>query len=163
MSRRLPFFAAFFACGALLGYGYYLEHVQGLAPCPLCILQRVAFAAVGVVALVAALHGPLGWAARGYAFLGLAGALAGAGLAGRQIYLQQLPPDAVPACGPGLDYLLEVFPLREALSQALRGSGECAELLPWSFLGLGIPEWALAWFALLALLLAAVFIRPARA
>jgi protein dithiol:quinone oxidoreductase len=152
MSRRLAFFGAFLACAALLAYGYYLEHARGLLPCNLCVLQRVAFAAVGIIGLAGALHGPRGWGARVYALLGLAGALAGAGLAGRQIYLQHLPPDAVPACGAGIGYLFEAFPFHEAIAQVVRGSGDCAEQAAWSFLGLGIPAWAMIWFVLLALL-----------
>lgn len=161
MSRRAAFIGVFLACAGLLGYGYYLEYAQGLAPCALCVMQRAAFAAVGLVALVAAAHGPRGWAARAYAGLGLVGAAAGAGVAARHVYLQRLPADAVPSCGPGLSYLVETFPLHQALAQVLRGSGDCAEKAAWSFLGLGIPEWALVWFLGLAVVMLVVLARPA--
>lgn len=162
MSRRAVFIGVLAACAGLLGYGYYLEYARGLAPCALCVMQRVAFAAVALVALAAAVHGPRGWAARAYAALGLLGAGAGAGVAARHVYLQHLPADAVPSCGPGLGYLVETLPLHQALGQVLRGSGDCAQPAAWSFLGLGIPEWALVWFAGLGLVMLAVLARPAR-
>ena len=159
LSSRVVFALAFAVCAALLGFGYFLEHARGLAPCNLCVLQRVAFAATGLVGLAGALHGPRGWGRRVYGALGMAAALTGAGLAGRHIWLQNLPPDAVPACGPDIGYLVEVFPLHEALAQVLRGSGDCAQAAPWALLGLGIPHWALVWFAALALGFGVVMVR----
>ena len=93
--------------------------------------------------------------------LGLLAALAGAGVAGRQVWLQSLPADRVPACGPGLDYMVQNFPLGKTLAMVLRGSGECAENA-WQFLGLGIAAWALVWFALLAGLSVYLLLRPSR-
>ena len=156
---RAVFAVAFAACAALLGFGYYLEYARGLAPCNLCVLQRVAFAATGLVGLAGALHGPRTWGQRVYGALGMVAALTGAGLAGRHLWLQSLPPDAVPACGPGIGYLVDAFPLHEALAQVLRGSGDCAQAAPWAFLGLGIPHWALVWFVALALGFGAVMLR----
>jgi len=70
----------------------------------------------------------------------------GLAIAGRQVWLQSLPPDLVPECGPGLEYMFQAFPLTEALSMVLRGSGECAEV-QWVFLGLTIPGWNLVVFS----------------
>ena len=78
-------------------------------------------------------------------------ALVGAAIAGRHVWLQSLPPDQVPACGPGLEYMLEAFPLSKALSMVFTGSGECANV-DWSFLGLSMPAWTLLWFLALAVL-----------
>ena len=130
----------FAACAGLMAYALYAQHGLGLEPCPLCILQRIAVIAMGAVFAVAAWHNPGRGARMLYAgLLGLAGA-AGLGVAGRHVWLQNLPPDRVPACGPGLDFMLGSFPLAEVLSMVLSGSGECAEI-SWSFLGLSMPAW----------------------
>lgn len=132
----------FLACAGLMGYALYAQHVLGLEPCPLCIFQRVAVIALGAVFAVAALHAPGLWGGRVYAGLLALAAGAGAGVSGRHLWLQSLPPERVPACGPGLDYMLETFPLRETLQTVLSGSGECA-VVDWSFLGLAMPAWVL--------------------
>ena len=139
---------------ALMAYALYQQHVVGLEACPLCILQRFALIALGAVFLVAALHAPVGRGARAYGVLGLIAAGTGIGIAGRHVYLQNLPPDAVPACGPGFDYMIDAFPPMEALRMIFTGSGECAEV-NWSFLGLSMPAWVLIWFVLLGALVAA--------
>jgi len=150
-SRRLFFALICLACLGLLGFGLYLEHVKGVEPCPLCVFQRIAFIAIALIAFAAAVHGPGRLWGRIYNGLIIVAAAAGAGIAGRQVWLQHLPPERVPDCGPGLDYLIETLPLGEALKMILTGSGECAEV-KWRFLGLSIPEWSLAWFLLLILL-----------
>lgn len=132
----------FLACCALMAYAYYAQFQLGLDPCPLCIFQRVAVIALGAVFLVAAIH-PAGRAGRKvYALLIAVVALAGAAVAGRHVYLQNLPPDQVPSCGPGLNYMLEVFSLGETLEMVFTGSGECANV-DWSLLGLSMPAWVL--------------------
>ena len=143
--RRQLNLAAFGATVGLMGYALYSQYVDGLEPCPLCIFQRVAVIALGLIFLVAALHAPVGRAARSYGILGALASIAGAIVAGRHAWLQQLPADQVPACGPGLDYMLDVFPLTEALALVFQGSGECANV-DWSFLGLSMPAWVLIWF-----------------
>lgn len=151
-SDSRPWFAlGALICAGLLGFGYYLQFARGLEPCPLCILQRLAFMAFGLAFLVGALLGPTRLGAQLLAGLGLLSAGIGGGIAGRQVWLQSLPADQVPACGPGLDYMVENFPLLKALSMVLRGSGECAQNA-WQFLSLGIAAWALVWFALLGAL-----------
>ena len=139
------YISIFLICGALLGFGLYLEHGKGLEPCPLCVFQRIAFISIAMIALIAALHGPDRMAVWFYNGLISLAALIGGGIATRQVWLQHLPAGQVPECGPGLDYMLETFPLGQALQMILSGSGECAEV-GWSFLGFSIAEWSLLWF-----------------
>lgn len=150
MSYRAACFLGFLVCAGLMGYALYAQHGLGLEPCPLCILQRMAVIATGVIFLLAAAHGPSGAARWVYATLTFLSAAVGAGVAGRHIWLQSLPPDQVPACGPGYDYMMETFPFMKALEMIFRGSGECAEV-DWTFLGLSMPVWTLVCFVLLAI------------
>ena len=143
------------ACLLLLGFGYYLQFVQDLDPCPLCILQRVAYLGIGLVCLVGFVHGS---ATRIYNALALVCALAGAAVATRQVWLQHLPPERVPECGPGLDFILQAFPIFDALKLIFTGSGECAETL-WTFLSLSIAEWSLFWFGAFSVLLLYHFLK----
>ena len=136
-------------CLALLGYALYVQHRMFLDPCPLCIFQRVAFLGVALVMLVGLVHNPGRIGRRVYGLLALLPAAAGVGIAGRHVWLQSLPPEEVPACGPGLEYMLEAFPLSRALSMVFTGSGECANV-DWQFLGLSMPAWTLLWFVALA-------------
>lgn len=138
-------------CAALVGFALYNQYVDYLDPCPLCIIQRVVFMAMGAVALLAALHNPGQTGQRIYAWLLVLVASIGASIAGRHIWLQNLPADEVPECGPGLNYMLDNFPLTEVFSTVLRGSGSCAEVV-WSFLGMSMPMWTFAWYAGLGLM-----------
>lgn len=149
--RRAVNLAAFAVCAALMGYALYAEHVLLLEPCPLCVFQRVAVIALGLVFLSAALHDPRGWGRNLYAALIALATAGGIAVAGRHVWLQSLPPDAVPACGPGLDTILERFPLLDALKLVFSGSGECAGV-DWQFLGLSMPAWVLAWVVALGAL-----------
>ena len=148
MNTRIGYVAGVVICVSLLGFGLYLQYVDGQDPCPLCIFQRVAFIALSAVFLLGALHGPGKTGAIVYAVLGGLFAATGAGLAARHVWLQSLPADQVPACGPGLSYMLEQFPMSRMLEKVLSGSGECAEA-GWRFLGLTIAGWSLLWFVLL--------------
>jgi disulfide bond formation protein DsbB len=139
---RLGNAIGFLACAALMGYALFAQYALDLEPCPLCVFQRVAVIGLGVAFVLAALQGPRLTGRRVYAALILMVAGAGAGVAGRHLWLQSLPPERVPACGPGLDYMLETFPLREMLATVLSGSGECAKV-DWQFLGLAMPAWVL--------------------
>lgn len=143
-SRRILNIAGFAICCGLMGFALFAQHVLLLDPCPLCVLQRVAVILLGIVFLIAALHNPVGGGRIVYAVLLALPALGGVGIAGRHAWLQQLPPDKVPACGPGLDYMLETMPLADALKKVFSGSGECAEVV-WQFLGLSMPAWVLLW------------------
>ncbi len=154
-NRWLYLAGALYGCG-LMGFGLVLQYVKHLDPCPLCMVQRVFFIAILAVFALAALHNPARTGQKIYAALIGLLALSGAGVAARHIWIQSLPPDQVPACGPGLDYMLETMPMANVLKALMHGSGECAEKV-WSFLGLGIPEWSLlcylglgAWAILIA-------------
>ncbi len=147
------FVSGFLFLASVIGMAFalYLEHVQGFEPCPLCVFQRVGLIALGVVSLIAFIHNPASnIMKRVYALLGSVGILWSAGVAARHVWLQNLPPDQVPSCGPGLDYLVDALPLKSVLSQVLSGSGECA-VVDWSFLGQSLPVWSFLFFAVLAL------------
>ena len=162
MSSRIGYALGAVVCAGLLAFALYLQYVEHQEPCPMCILQRIAFIAIMAVFVVAALHGPGRRGAIAYSTVLFLFAGIGAGIAGRQVWLQHLPADRVPACGPGLQYMLERFPLGEALMKALAGTGECAEVT-WRFLGLSIAEWSLVWFVLLAVFAIVVAARTPRA
>lgn len=138
------------ACAALLAYAYYLQYFDGQDPCPLCLVQRGFYYGIGLVLLAGAIHGPARLGARLYAIGALLFALGGLATATRQVWLQHLPPDQVPACGPDLFFMMDNFPLARTLQLLLRGSGQCAEV-HWRFLGLSIAEWSLAWFVFFAI------------
>ena len=163
LTSRLFFIALFIACLSLLSFGLYLEHVRGLEPCPLCAFQRLAYVAITVVALIAAIHNPTGIFRIVYNMLLIIFALIGAAIAGRQTWLQHLPAELVPECDPGMEYMLEVFPLGQALKMVFSGSGECAEV-HWQFIGLSIAEWSLICFSSIALatILAIFMLKPER-
>lgn len=152
--RKVFIFAAI-ACMGLVAYAYYLQSVDGLEPCPLCIFQRVGFLLVAVVMLMGAIHNPQSTGRRIYGVLAAFSAIAGGAVASYHIWLRHLPPDQVPACGPGLSYMLEAFPISQVLKQVFTGSGECAVSDGWQFAGLDMPTWALIWFA--GLLFVAVY------
>jgi disulfide bond formation protein DsbB len=143
--------AGFLACAGMMGYALYAEHVLMLMPCPLCVFQRLAVISLGVVFLLATLHNPPGWGRRVYAVGILLAAGAGVGVAGRHVWLQNLPPDEIPSCGPGFDYIIDSFPLADALKLIFSGSGECASI-DWQFLGLSMPAWVV-----IAVLLTGIF------
>ena len=147
-SRRMVNLAGFAVCCGLMGFALFAQHVLLLDPCPLCVFQRVAVISIGAIFLLAALHNPSGAGRIVYGLLLALAAGAGAAVAGRHAWLQQLPPDQVPSCGPGLDYMIETLPFTEVLSTVFKGSGECAEIV-WQFLGLSMPAWVLIWVTVL--------------
>lgn len=155
LAPRPAFGAAALACLALIGWALWLQYGRGEEPCPLCILQRVAVLGLAAVFAAGAVHAPAGLALRRYAAAIVGVALAGAGVAGWHLRLQHLPRDRVPECGPGLQFMIEQFPLVEVLGRVFRGSGECAEA-GWRLLGVTIPGWTLLWFLGLAALAVAV-------
>ena len=142
--------AGFLACAGMMGYALYAEYQLLLEPCPLCVFQRMATIGIGLIFLAAALHDPPGWGRRAYAGGILLAAGAGISVAGRHVWLQHLPADQVPTCGPGFDYIIESFPLADALKLIFTGSGECADI-DWLFLGLSMPGWLLIIFTCLGL------------
>jgi len=135
----------FVGCTGLILTAFWFQYVRELEPCPLCMAQRIMIYASGSLFLVATIHHPAIVGQRVYAGLILLFSLGGMGLSSRQLWLQSLPADQVPACGPGLDYMLDVLPWAEILSVMVRGTGDCAEI-QWTFLGLSIPGWTLVAF-----------------
>jgi len=142
LNQRLLNLAGFLCCAGLMGFALYAQHVLFFDPCPLCVFQRVAVISIGIVFLIVALHDPSGWGRRVYSVFLALFAAGGAGVAAWHVRLQNLPLSEVPACGPGLDYMLENFSVGEALRMVFEGSGECADVV-WSFLGLSMPAWVL--------------------
>ena len=140
--RRLLNLVGFLSCAGMMGFALFAEHILLLTPCPLCVLERVATISLGIIFLIASLHNPSAWGKQVYAVLVFLAAGAGAGVAGWHVWIQNLPADKVPACGPGLDYMLDAFPLSDALRMVFTGSGECADIV-WQFLGLSMPSWVL--------------------
>jgi disulfide bond formation protein DsbB len=138
--KRALNFAGAVTCVAMMGFALYAQHVLLLDPCPLCILQRIAVILLGVIFFIAALHNPGQIAARIYSGLIVTVVAAGAAVAGWHVRLQTMPADEVPSCGPGLEYMVENFPLRDVFGMILKGSGECAEVA-WRLLGLSMPAW----------------------
>ncbi len=150
-SFRAQFLGGFLACVVLLAYALYSQYYGGLVPCPLCTFQRGAFIVLGLVFLIGGLHAPRGAGGRGaYGILALLASGLGISIAGRHVWLQYLPADQVPACGPDLSFMMEAFPLSDVLRKVFTGSGECARV-DWVFLGLSMPEWSLICFVVLAL------------
>jgi len=153
---RQLFALGFLGCvGAMAFVIVYIQHILGLEPCPLCVAQRVTMVATALVFLAAAVHAPRGGAAWVYPGLAVVTAGAGAFVAGRHVWLQSLPPDQVPACGPTLEYLMDMLPFTEVIRTVLRGDGNCA-VIDWTFLGLSLPGWSLIAFIGLVLFALAV-------
>lgn len=151
MQWSFRFVSGFLVIASIVGMAFalYLEHVQGLSPCPLCVFQRVGLMGLGFIALIALIHNPKSTAGkRIYALLGSLSILWSAGVAARHVWLQNLPPNQVPSCGPGLNYLIDALPLKNVLAQVLTGSGECA-VIDWTFLGQSLPVWSLLFFVVL--------------
>lgn len=150
-SFRVQCLAGFLVCAGLLAFAIFMQIKMGLEPCPLCIYQRIAFAAVGVLFLFAALHGPSSRGGRGvYGVLVFLAAAVGAGIAGRHVYVQLLPKDLGSSCGPPLSFLAETMGPFEVFRTVLTGTGDCGNI-DWTFLGLSMPMWSLVWFVLLGL------------
>lgn len=129
----------------------YLSGYLALAACPLCMTQRVFVVAWGAIALLAFVHNPRDLGLRIYGGLCALMAITGGAVAARHVWLQHLPEDQVPACGPPLEYMLETLPFSETLSLVLMGDGNCAETL-WTFMGLSIPEQTLILFVVASLI-----------
>ncbi len=140
--KRVLNFSGFLVCAGLMSYALYSQHQLMLEPCPLCVLQRLSVIGLGLVFLIAGLHNPSGAGRFVYAASMALAALFGAIVAGRHVWLQLLPEDQVPACGPGLDYMWENFPLADVINMVFKGSGECANV-DWTLLGLSMPMWVL--------------------
>lgn len=154
-SSRQFFLLGFLGCSGLIAMALYLEHIVGLVPCPLCHVQRFAVVLFAAICLLAALHNPLSLGRRIYAALAILAAAFGIATAGRQIWLQGLPEDQLPACLPPLEFMLEAFPLQDIISKMLHGTADCAEV-NWTLLGLNIAQ--LSMLSFIAMLLMSLFI-----
>ena len=149
-SFRGQFLLGFVACAALLSYALYVQFQLQILPCPFCIFQRIALAALGLVFLAGGLHAPRAPGARkAWALLALVPAAMGIGYAGRHSWVQLNPPE-LPSCGPGLNFIVEQHSWLGAAKRVLMATGDCATI-DWQFLGLSMPMWVLVWFIALAL------------
>lgn len=160
-SLRATNILAFLICCALLSFAAYLQFVKGIEPCPLCIIQRVSFIIIALLFLGAIFIGSRSWRSSLYYVLMILVALTGLIVAGRQVWLQHLPLDQVPACGPGLSYMLDHLNLDQTLNLLFQGSGQCAEV-HWTFLSLSIAEWSFICFAVLLCLIVVNYFRLRR-
>ncbi len=141
-NRRVVNLAGFLACAAMMAFALYAQYVLLLEPCPLCVFQRIATILLGIAFLLAALHNPGRLGGRLYAALILLVAGCGVAVAGWHVYLQNLPADEVPGCGPGFEYIMNNFALFDAMELIFKGSGECADVV-WRLLGLSMPTWVI--------------------
>jgi disulfide bond formation protein DsbB len=151
-SRPFNLILAFF-CYQLLIAAFYFQYVEGMKPCPLCIFQRVIVFILGLLFFIQALHRPILsdiWSVF-YNSFGLLTSIIGFGISARHAYLQSLPADEIPACGPSLNYLIEMLSFYEVFDVVLKGSGECAEV-SWRLLGLSMPMWMFLFFGSLIML-----------
>ncbi len=144
-SLRFFSFLPFFASVLMLAYAYYEQYVNYLEPCPLCLTQRFVIMLIGFLFFLTFIYPPQKWFRKVMGFLIAIVSLAGAAVSARHVYLQHLPADEVPACGPGLEYMLQNLPLGDVFHNLFSGSGECAEIV-WRFLGLTMPEWTFITF-----------------
>ena len=147
-------------CVAMLAFGLYLQHVVGLEPCPMCIVQRYALVLVALVAAVAAALPGRGAHTVGAGLMGLL-AVSGAFVAARQSWLQWNPPEIL-SCGRDFFGMIESFPLKRAIPMIFKGSGDCSAI-DWTFLGLTIANWSFLCFSLIALLAVLLLVRRAPA
>ena len=143
LSKKMKYLIGFLFCCALMTYALYAQYVLNLEPCPLCIFQRLAVIAMGIIFLLCSIIDPESKIPKLLAsFSFTAAASTGIAVASRHVWLQNLPSDQVPGCGPGLDFMLSTFPLAEVLEMVFSGSGECANV-DWSFLSLSMPAWVI--------------------
>ena len=149
MTRRNLLLMGFLFSVLLILYALYAQYFLGLEPCPLCIFQRIAVIALGISFLFMALKPPERRASKILAsILLMIISSIGVGVAARHVWIQNLPSDKVPGCGPGLDFMIANFPLSEVFEMVFSGSGECAES-SWSFASLSMPAWVIVWLIVL--------------
>lgn len=150
-SIRPMFLIGFLLCAMMISVALFMQYYMLLEPCPLCIFQRVAVMIIGGLFLLGALHNPSSsFGRRSYGQLIVLAAIGGGAISARQSWLQHLPPEKVPECGPGLSYWMDNLPFTTVLSKVFEGSGECAEV-QWTLFGLSIPEWTLIAFIVFCL------------
>ena len=148
----------FLIVGSLLGYAAYSMNILGLEPCTLCITQQFFYCLIGASSFIAFLHNPDITRIRVYSLFLSIFALAGIWISGRQVWLQGLPEDEVPLCGPPLEYIIDVFPFADVINALFMGDGNCAEI-PWQFFGLSMAGWSFIWFLIIFILSISAFIK----
>ena len=147
------------ACVAMLAFGMYLQHVVGLEPCPMCVVQRYALVLVAVFAGLAGATGRTGLQ-KTWGLLALVASVGGAYTAARQSWLQWYPPESA-SCGRDIYGMIETFPLKRAIPMIFRGSGDCTKI-DWTFLGGSIANWSFVWFCVVGVVLVALMARRLR-
>jgi disulfide bond formation protein DsbB len=151
MSIRLSYTFGLIVIIVLLLFSLYLQHVEGIIPCPLCSLQRFMFVLLGLFCLIGILLHAKFWGRLIINLLCAAASIFGMVLASRQIWLQNFPLANGNECSVSLEYMLGALPLNEVLQKIFHGSVECSQRT-WEFLHLDMAEWALVWFALFLLM-----------
>lgn len=151
ISPRLLFLAGFLASAGLIGTALLFQYGFGIAPCPLCIVQRGFVIAIGVLLLIGALHNPHTWGLRLYGVGAVLLAALGGAVSARHVWIEHLPPGALDGCGADLDYMLQNFPLLKTATLLWAGTSDCATVT-WSFLGLSMAGWMVLCFAGFAIL-----------
>jgi len=155
ISNRIIYLLVFLACAGLLAAAYVFEYVYYMDPCPLCIMQRIAVLLIGISGLVGFVFASSMMAKVSASIFMLLSSILGMSVAGRHIWIQGLPADEIPTCGPSLEYMVDTLPWADVLALMLRGNGNCADG-HWSFIGLSMPQWVMVWyvgFAVVALYL----------
>lgn len=148
LSSRKIFLLIAFACALLMGYAFFAQYVLHYEPCMLCMVQRVFVVAVGLVALIAAMHGAGRIESRVYGFLSALMAVGGAYIAGRHVYLQQLPPEQLEGCAPSFEYALDNYGALQFLKSIFIRDQDCGAI-DWTFLGQSMPVWVFLCFVVL--------------
>jgi len=157
--RNLQVFLVIMAIVGMSFALFYLQRHLGLSPCPLCIFQRVGLIVMGGFALISALFNPKSKVIRLLLWLGsLVGIGWATAVAARHVWLQHLPADQVPSCGPGLNYWLDTLPILQVFKEVFAGSGECASV-DWTLMGLSIPEQSLILFSVLLIVHVLILMR----
>ncbi len=144
-SFRISNLGIFVVCAVFIAIAYYMQYVMYLEPCPLCMVQRISIMLIGLVGFTAFIHNPSKRGKIKYSVALMVFSIFGAAIAGRHVWLQNLPSDRVPECFPGIGFILANNPFMDAIPIILGGTGECAET-QWTFLGLSIPGWTLVFF-----------------
>lgn len=149
-------------CGALLAIAYfYFQQTLGLAPCPLCMFQRAALVGVAFFCLLGIVFRPKRFTSKLLALGATLSSMIGLAIAGRQVWLQHLPADKVPECGPDLSFMLEMDPFFDVIQTVLAGSGECAKV-QWTLLSFSMAEWMVLIFMVMVFISVRLLFRKER-
>ncbi|AKX45512.1 disulfide bond formation protein DsbB [Thiopseudomonas alkaliphila] len=159
-SFRPLFILGLLGCCGLIAGAYYLQYVVGLEPCPLCYVQRIEVFTLGLIFFIAALHNPAALGRKLYAAGTLVVSALGMATAGRQMWLQTLPADELPACLPSMDYMIQAFPLIDVINKTLHGTADCAKI-DWTFFGFNLAQLSFFSFCLIALFSLLLILRKA--